>query len=1003
MEPNTVDEAKKCVEHSLKYTSLFQCISENVQELPDELRKRIEHLGRLEAVARHVQSATFYEETEVGITLRQCNVHAEKLLACLNEMDVGAGRPKPWRDVCPAQKEEDILGLFTALDAEKIALDSEISAIISKYIESQWHLWQTSPDTSQKGGGVAFNRDECPMTEVVNNSAKTKATKGDSVQGTWDWVLQRREFTEWQASDKGLLCITGGPDSGKAMLGVYLPEQMRLARSPGERLLCYFLDDSLGIRDDAAYLIKNLAYQLGKRGTDYGPLLWDTVTSIVQDPDDCQVVCILDGLDECELGSPELLCSKLSGPAISELPVKLVILSRERPQLLQHFIRRDPRIRLDTDPEDDAKRGGLERYIATRLSELPQIDQYPVELRGHAQSSLYQRSQGSYLWTSLVLQGLGHVPPANVGAYLEGLPEGLGSLYDWQMRQFEPGEREFVRDVLRWCALSEKQMELSQLAEALQIQAQRALTPIEVLRGKLRHCGLLVTISKHSRKQVFIPAPRKAETIMHGDYEKVMLAHQSVKGFLTQASLSGEWFSLHDVATQHLQLAIKCLHSLHSADGSQKGYGGSCPSFWQHASKSWSYHFQRSGEHAVGLVRDYPEYFMDSPWLEKWLWSMGIRKCSMNWRLGLAGAALGLDHLVQDVVDAEKTKMSQLKIKFLRGLVIRNLGTTPLHLAAKHGHLSIIKTLMGKIPLDLEDEKRHKPVDRAVMGGRVEVAEFLLKSGAHAPDPYLLYQAIKNGDEAMVRLLLEWSPAPISTWLLRDAAHAPIWIDGVQDSMLALLLPFYARKEAEKARQWDRLSGLPAPDWMKRMILGQSRVHDWEHFRHVLYSAIRSPTSLKTIKSLLELPGTNLTSEQMQISLGVALSQRDAAVVRLFVEKLGIPLPMADAVHRVVGDTENERSLRKLRLLVEDYKGDPNLFSTDAKTQTPLAIAIRKNNIAAVRYLVHECHVDPEDICECANGKDPAKTAIGIARLLNKPEMMSLLRHERRTDELEAP
>jgi hypothetical protein len=787
--------------------------------------------------------------------------------------------------------------------------------------------------TSQKALQYLFT------TDVEHDRADIKATKGDSVQGSWDWVLQCPEFINWLASDTSILWISGSPGTGKTLLAVHLTEQLPLMLSSDEVLLYCFFNSKVDMHNNATSLVRSLIYQLIQLGKDPHkrycslgpacklPVVWSMFVSILEAMENSRIVCVLDGLDECELKSLEALCSKLENDAPG-LPVRFIVLSRERLTVVGSFLGRYPRIHLDDYLQQ--ARGIIHKNIAEKLSGLPFADHCTVEEQERCHEILYRKSRGSHLWARLAVQSLQSSTASQVGATIDILPEGIEPLYRWLLSQVDPGERKFIHQILSWCAFSQRPMELTDLAEVLQIQADGISSPVDILQNRLQLYGALITVASHSRRYVFIDGWLKSKTIVHGAYHTVTLVHRTLFEYLTRSSASKEWFSLHAVAFHHSDLAKTCLACLASSNtrnckitADKKEHN----SFYDYARKNWSYHFQRCGEYAVDVVKGHPECFAGSPFLDMWFKSLDISQGSIWWRLGLAAAAAGLNDLVNYILKAEQFKLQLLKTKPFGSIAIRRLGTTPLHVAAKHGHLSTVKMLMEKISfaLDLKDHNHYTPCFLAGMNGQHEVAEFLLHSGADLAKQHPLLRAIRSHDEAMVRLFLEWNPR-ISALSMTQAASVPIWVDGTRDSMLALLLPHYIPEQAHRLRQ--SYSSIARCRRRVQKAFGIQPSRPWGTDGDILFKAIRSTTSVKTLRALLDLPITGLGgSEKHRCILG-AFVRGDIAIIKLLVEEYGFPIPIENAIRIANRDGDKERSLEKLRL-IEVYRADPSVVKED--------------------------------------------------------------------------
>ncbi|KAG5751462.1 hypothetical protein H9Q70_005871 [Fusarium xylarioides] len=887
-------EGERLIELNLKIHTLIPSVFGSPVSFLAQIQ--LKYLDALEEIVRLIPIPVYYWRDQVGRSLHQYNILAEKLVDILDKVRLEGNPHHDWEIKSDLQRKKDVPGIFIEMNAEIDAIMLDLSKIEPVTLLPR-------ADYAMKNSMFTFASAKIIRNPFAADPAAhrdaIKSTKGETVRGTWDWVLRTPEFTKWRTSDDNFLWISGGIGSGKTMLAVYLTEQLQLTMASDEILLYYFFDARLELRNNAACLVRSLIYQLvqlekdGKHGNQWYNTrfqsLWDKFIDILQDLKDSRVVCVLDGLDECEARSLELLLTKLKLD-IPGLPIKFVILSRATLGALEALMSQYPRVNLDASFRMEA----LGQYISASLSALPEMEQLPTDVNSRVKELLQGRSRASYLRTHLALQSLQQVKPSDMVEHLENLPQELEGLYEWQLSQIDADQREFPLEALKWCALSERPMELSQLVEVLPIQVNRSLTPEDALRSRLKHCGILIKVSKHPRRFTFLDWFNKASTIIHGEYETVTIVHRSVCDFLTRVSSPSRWYSLHKTPASHLDMVIKCLSSMNAADiqesnpETRDGPG----SFRHYASECWSYHFGRTGEHAVELVNIHPEYFNESLWLSAWLFSLGITKGSVHWRLCLAAAAVGLDDLVELILEHEGSKLRLLRIPMLHSITMNMLGTTPLHLAAQNGHLSTVKMLLERIPISTMDSKHYTSMFLAGMKGHIEVTELLLHAGADITSQHPLLRAIWAHDEAMVKLLLRWSPS-IGMGTLQSATRVPIWLDGERDSMLALLLPVYARQEAMTAIL-AKESFTPAR--VRQLRQSRTRPREWDHIRFIFDTAVYTTTSLKTMKALLELtgpPDMNSGRNEFYLSRARIYGNR-AEVIQMLIDDHGYSISDAD-------------------------------------------------------------------------------------------------------------
>lgn len=148
------------------------------------------------------------------------------------------------------------------------------------------------------------------------------ALKGRRVDGTCEWVTKHHNHQEWLAdTSQPLLRISGGPGKGKTMLAFYITEVLQpLLDADDNVLLYYFCSNRDKHRNIALTILRGILHQWinlqphlakevknsfeGAETTRYTisgfVALWRTFLTLLQQTTSSQVVCVLDGLDECE-------------------------------------------------------------------------------------------------------------------------------------------------------------------------------------------------------------------------------------------------------------------------------------------------------------------------------------------------------------------------------------------------------------------------------------------------------------------------------------------------------------------------------------------------------------------------------------------------------------------------------------------------------------------------------------------------------------------------------
>ena len=215
------------------------------------------------------------------------------------------------------------------------------------------------------------------------------------------------------------------------MLSIFLSEELEhLARqSRSTTFLEYYCENKNERRNSATAILRGLLYQLLKsrpnlfkyfipdfqiRGEELFvrssfPSLWQIFCDMLQDPDLKIVYCVLDGLNECDEDSLEILLSKLkslffteSGPDMV-CHLKMIIISRDLPGFLPEVFPSFARITLDLDA--DAKINyDIHRFIEAKVNELSKLGRYPDQLCAHVKDVFRKQAQDTFLWIGIAAQ-----------------------------------------------------------------------------------------------------------------------------------------------------------------------------------------------------------------------------------------------------------------------------------------------------------------------------------------------------------------------------------------------------------------------------------------------------------------------------------------------------------------------------------------------------------------------------------------------------------------------
>ena len=385
-------------------------------------------------------------------------------------------------------------------------------------------------------------------TDPEDDKAAIEGRKGKRVDGTCSWILDNPCFKSWdENSSNEILWFLGSPGVGKTMIFCFLIDHLvRIESASNDTVLAYYMCNDTDFdnkRNTAISIIGGLLYQLLQkrrrlfkrvlpefRKTDLGKpqallrLFWHIITAAhTADPGLRRVFIVIDALDECQASSRKQILESLASHLTSrssaqrqgqQLELKIAISSRplsipeanltknvsQSIQLESSFIEKD-----------------LKAYISQQVQDLRKHSFGPDRL-ARIESVLLERSEGPFLWVSIVVEEMKGFLPKEAEKVLQTMPTGLHTVYAKLLSQIDDNFRASVRVLLYWV-----------------VNAVRALTDPElacaiVMNEDLKMGGLP---SRSDLQEVeAILNQCKALLRVHPVNQEVHLLHQSLKDFL---------------------------------------------------------------------------------------------------------------------------------------------------------------------------------------------------------------------------------------------------------------------------------------------------------------------------------------------------------------------------------------------------------------------------------------------------------------------------------------
>jgi ankyrin repeat protein len=616
------------------------------------------------------------------------------------------------------------------------------------------------------------------LTNAYDDRANLISTKGRRVDDTCQWIKGDVLFQSWLNPGSQLLWITGGPGKGKTMLSIFLTEELAELVKPLKetKLIFYFCDYQDEKRNTAITILKGLLFQIlnecpklfksilqefeietkARYAISSFEALWRVFESVLRDPDFGTMYCVIDGLDECDEASLQILITKLSdffrgyssNPTAGEL--KLIAVSRELPQPITAKLSRFPRLKLDPD-SDDQVNSDIKRFISAKVDELSVIEGFSTKFRAHIEKSLLERAEGTFLWVGFVTNELLQKDTCTeVVETREGLPKGLPGIYGRMLLQIKEDQRNTAVSILRWVVMALRPLTLAELAVAINARPASNLSTGQAIQDYVKSCGAFIKITKG----------------------RVDLVHQSARDYLIRQEpdndLILEAFRIKQEEA-NLELARTCLEYIQIKAVSENLINVNDISHLRkfplldYAALYWPEHAGRCvdlGEELFDLSG--PFFQKKSPLFQNW-WIWYRSRPSASWKvreiyslLHLA-SYLGIIPLARKLLVRKSWKEIFQKPENKKD----SFGMTPLMYAAQYGHKTVLQLLLdSKADVSTKGNDGQTVLHQAARKGDEAVVQLLLDSRAdvNAKDKCgqtALYLAAEKGREAVVQQLLD--------------------------------------------------------------------------------------------------------------------------------------------------------------------------------------------------------------------------------------------------------
>ena len=379
------------------------------------------------------------------------------------------------------------------------------------------------------------------------------AAKDARMKGTCEWFSTKPAYRDWRdfsSITPRLLWVTGKPAAGKSTLAGHVIEELQ---NNGEGCSFFFFKYADPSKSLVNTCLRSLAFQMASQQAPVRKKLWEVLRETagpVSENGNERLLWhklflntifkaglekhfwVIDGLDECENAATafKTLLSDLEGV----IPLRIFVTSRDTQTLRTGFaelgLRRYRHEAISTmDTLSD-----IRAFVEARSKTLVSMND---ETRAALIEKIVTKSEGLFLWTSLVLKELSHTYSEDeINQVLEEIPKDMDPLYrrTLDIMSQSAGAKHLTKSIITWTTCATRPLKLNELEGALKFTGYDKISNLEAVLQAT--CGQLVTVDRLGN---------------------VQLVHETAREFLLNENLGSE-FAVRRV-TANTQLAKACL------------------------------------------------------------------------------------------------------------------------------------------------------------------------------------------------------------------------------------------------------------------------------------------------------------------------------------------------------------------------------------------------------------------------------------------------------------
>ncbi|CAG7916281.1 unnamed protein product [Penicillium olsonii] len=655
---------------------------------------------------------------------------------------------------------------------------------------------------------------------------------------TCQWILDLEKYRSWSSEPRGLLWITGKPGAGKSTLMAFLHDQIKSSSSNrhGIQLDFFFTARGTELQRTPLGMFRSLVNQLfikdattrqqiretyRERREQFGyvegdwswpqAMLESLLEHVVLASSSQQLVTIfVDALDETGADSGIYLVNYfhrlLARADKRNATVRICISCRHYPILIS--------VGAVEISVEEHNRQDIAIFVRDSLAQ-PEVDAIECprdDMRRALISNLIDQANGVWQWARLIVpytrQRLNEAQPFQIiYDWLREIPVDLEDMYQYILSHvIQDRNLKESLQLFQWLCLAERPLTLIELRYALasgNVGMSNTPKPMEQVSGfidnnhrmklriKVLSAGLAEVVSSQDSNEIVQVVHKSVSDFLH----KTGLAFLSdVLGAISPLSEGGVVLQsqaiLYRSCLTYLSISLYSEDLLTHDDKKSENYGATrlrlshAHPFLAYATLNVFIHARKAGDCRGSIMWNEEDILsqVESHWVS-------LHRLFHPWEPVYPPKGTALIHIAAaanlvDVIERLSSTNMELLIK-------DEDGNTALHIAARHGHITVGRILRRTLsPAECESTnlRGRTPLTEAASFGQLEFVEWLLRDGAQLK-PKLgqsrspIHEASLGGHRDIVKILLA-TGADVNTndHIHGNALHAAIRCNLTLDS-----------------------------------------------------------------------------------------------------------------------------------------------------------------------------------------------------------------------------